>query len=251
MSYNPFTLEGKTILITGASSGIGCETAIQCSKLGAKVIITARNEERLTETLNSMEGEGHQKILADLSHCEELEKLVEAIGNINGLVLCAGKSILTSFLFSTRVKYEDVFDVNFFAPIELLRLLVKKKKFQKESSVVMVTSIGGVNCYAIGSSVYGPSKAALQSAMKQCALELAPRRIRVNGVSPGMVNTPFIAVGDSPISDEQFKADMERYPLKRYGEPQDVAFAIIYLLSDASSWVTGHALVIDGGRTLD
>lgn len=251
MSYNPFTLEGKTILVTGASSGIGRETAIQCSKMGAKVIITARNEERLAETLEAMDGEGHLKILADLSKYEELEKLVEAVGYINGLVLCAGKSILTSFLFSTRAKYEDIFDVNFFAPIELLRLLVKKKKFQKGSSVVMVTSIGGVNNYAVGSSVYGPSKAALQSAMKQCALELAPRQIRVNGVSPGMVNTPFIAVGDSPISDEQFKADVDRYPLKRYGEPQDVAFGIIYLLSDASSWVTGHALVIDGGRTLD
>ena len=251
MSYNPFTLEGKTILVTGASSGIGRETAIQCSKLGAKVIITARNEVRLTDTLDAMEGEGHHKILADLSQSEELEKLVEAIDNINGLVLCVGKGLVSPFHFSTPAKYEDVFKANFFAPIELLRLLVKKKKFQKASSVVMVTSIGGVKNYAVGFSVYGPSKAALHSAMKQCALELAPRQIRVNGVSPGMVNTPFIAVGDSPISDEQIKADVERYPLKRYGEPQDVAFGIIYLLSDASSWVTGHALVIDGGRTLD
>lgn len=250
MSYNPFTLEGKTIFITGASSGIGRETAIQCAKMGAQLIITGRNEVRIQECMSKLEGCGHRAIVADLTRPDNLEVLVNASENLDGLVLCAGRGLLAPFLFSDSEKYREVFDTNFFAPIELLRLLVKKKKIQKDSSVVVVTSIGGVCNYAIGSSVYGPSKAALHSAMKQCALELAPRRIRVNGVSPGMVNTPLIAVGDSPISDQQLKADVELYPLKRYGETQDVAYGIIYLLSDASSWVTGHTLVVDGGRTL-
>ena len=251
MSYNPFTLEGKTILVTGASSGIGRETAIQCSKLGAKVIITARNEERLNETLMQMEGGGHRMVLADLTQREKLNNLVESVGCINGLVLCAGQGMLSPILFSNREKYDALFEVDFFAPIELLRLLVKNKKLDKGSSVVVVSSIAGNQTFTVGNAIYGAAKAAIQTTMKYCALEMAPRHIRVNSVELGMVNTPFIRTGDSPISDEQYKADIERYPLKRYGEPQDVAFGIIYLLSDASSWVTGHALVIDGGRTLD
>ena len=152
------------------------------------------------------------------------------------------------FLFSTREKYDDIFNVNYFAPIELLRLLVKKKKLEKEASVVIVSSIGGNGSYSLGNSIYGASKAALNSTMKFCARELATKKIRVNTVNPGMVRTNLIQGG--AISEEQHKADMEKYPLKRYGEPEDIAYGIIYLLSNASSWVTGHSLVIDGGITI-
>jgi len=248
MDYNPFSLKGKTILVTGASSGIGRETAIQCSRMGARVIITARNEDRLGETLSQLEGEGHGKVIAELTRQEELEKLVDTIDTINGVVLCAGKGMTSPFPFSTRDKYDSVFDVNFFAPVELLRLLVKKKKLEKESSVVFVSSIGGIKSFQLGNGVYGASKAALNSTMKFCAKELAVKKIRVNAVNPGMVNTQLIQGG--AISEEQLKVDMERYPLKRYGEPQDIAYGIIYLLSDASSGVTGHSLVIDGGVTV-
>jgi NAD(P)-dependent dehydrogenase (short-subunit alcohol dehydrogenase family) len=248
MDYNPFSLKGKTILVTGASSGIGQETAIQCSRMGARVIITARNEDRLGETLSQLEGEGHGKVIAELTRQEELEKLVDTIDTINGVVLCAGKGMTSPFPFSTRDKYDSVFDVNFFAPVELLRLLVKKKKLEKESSVVFVSSIGGIKSFQLGNGVYGASKAALNSTMKFCAKELAVKKIRVNAVNPGMVNTQLIQGG--AISEEQLKLDVERYPLKRYGEPQDIAYGIIYLLSDASSWVTGHSLVIDGGVTI-
>lgn len=248
MDYNPFSLKGKTILVTGASSGIGRETAIQCSRMGARVIITARNEDRLGETLSQLEGEGHGKVIAELTRQEELEKLVDTIDTINGVVLCAGKGMTSPFPFSTRDKYDSVFDVNFFAPVELLRLLVKKKKLEKESSVVFVSSIGGIKSFQLGNGIYGASKAALNSTMKFCARELAAKKIRVNAVNPGMVNTQLIQGG--AISEEQLKVDMERYPLKRYGEPQDIAYGIIYLLSDATSWVTGHSLVIDGGVTV-
>lgn len=248
MSYNPFTLEGKTILVTGASSGIGQETAIQCSKLGAKLVITARNEDRLKETFSQLEGEGHRMFLAELTIHEDVERLVNEIVELQGLVLCAGKGMTSPFPYSTRDKYDEIFNINYFAPVELLRLLVKKKKMSKESSVVFVSSIGGVATFTLGNGVYGASKAAINSTMKFCARELATKKIRVNAVNPGMVNTKLIQGG--AISEEQHQADMEKYPLKRYGEPEDIAYAIIYLLSNASSWVTGHSLVIDGGVTI-
>ena len=167
---------------------------------------------------------------------------------MQGLVLSAGKGTTSPFPFSTRDKYDEIFNVNFFAPVELLRLLVKKKKLEKGSSVVFVSSIGGVKSFQLGNGIYGASKAALSSTMKFCAKELATKKIRVNSVNPGMVNTKLIQGGT--ILEEQHKLDMEKYPLKRYGEPEDIAYGIIYLLSDASSWVTGHSLVIDGGYTI-
>ena len=248
LNSNPFSLEGKTVLVTGASSGIGKETAIQCSKMGAKLIITARNEERLNETLSQLDGDGHRMVIAELTNPEDLEKLVSAIDSLQGLVLCAGKGMTALFPFSTPDKYQSIFNVNFFAPVELLRLLVKKKKVLKGSSVVFVSSIGGINSFSVGNGVYGASKAAINSTMKYCAKELAAKTIRVNSVNPGMVNTNLIKSG--VISEEQQKLDMETYPLKRYGEPYDIACGIIYLLSDAASWVTGHTLVIDGGKTI-
>ena len=248
MNNNPFSLEGKTVLVTGASSGIGRETAIQCSKMGANLIITARNEERLNETLSLLEGEGHRMVIAELTNPEDLEKLVGEIDELQGLVLCAGKGMTAPFPFSTPDKYKSIFDVNFFAPVELLRLLVKKKKLVKESSVVFVSSIGGLWSFSLGNGVYGASKAAINSAMKFCAKELATKKIRVNAVNPGMVNTNLVESG--VFSDEQHQLNISLYPLKRYGEPQEIAYGIIYLLSDAASWVTGHSLVIDGGKTI-
>lgn len=248
MIYNPFSLVGKIVLVTGASSGIGHETAIQCSKMGAKVIATARDVNRLEETLSQMDGDGHKLIVADLTNQDDVNRLVGEVESLKGLVLCAGKGMTSPFPFSTRDKYDEIFNVNFFAPVELFRLLVRKKKLEKDASVVFVSSIGGNGSYSLGNGVYGASKAAVNSTMKFCARELASKKIRVNSVNPGMVNTKLIQGG--AISEEQHKLDMEKYPLKRYGEPEDIAFGIIYLLSDASSWVTGHSLVIDGGVTI-
>lgn len=248
LNYNPYSLNNKRILITGASSGIGRETAIQCSRLGAMVIITARNEERLMETLSQMEGEGHQMILAEMTCQEDLERLVGSFENLNGVVLCAGKGMRLPFPFSTREKFDSIYEVNFFAPVELLRLIVKKKKLEKGASVVFVSSVGGNYSFNVGNGIYGATKSALNSMMKYCAKELAAKKIRVNSVNPGMVNTKLIQNGT--LSEEQLQLDKEKYPLKRYGEPQDIALGIVYLLSEASSWVTGHSLVIDGGYTI-
>ena len=151
-------------------------------------------------------------------------------------------------VFCKSETYEEVFNTNFFSTVNVLRLLVKQKRVRKNASVVFVSSIGGVFSFNPGNGVYGSSKAALNSAMKFFARELAPKTIRVNSVNPGMVKTPFIGKGS--ITEEQMQQDCEKYPLKRYGEPTDIAFGIVYLLSDASSWVTGQSLVIDGGYTL-
>lgn len=248
VNYNPFSLEGKTILVTGASSGIGQSTAVECSKLGAKVLITARNEDRLNETLSMMEGEGHQLIIAEQTDTDQVNNLVANLPALDGVVLCAGKGMTLPFPFCTRDKYDEIFNVNYFAPVELLRLLVKKKKLAAGSSVVFVSSIGGVESFSLGNGVYGASKAAINSTMKFCARELAAKKIRVNSVNPGMVNTKLIKGGS--ISEEQHQLDMQKYPLKRYGEPEEIAYGIIYLLSNASAWVTGHSLFIDGGVTI-
>ena len=203
MSYNPFALEGKTILITGASSGIGRETAIQCSKLGGNVIITARNEDRLSETLSLMSGNAHNMIIADLTIQEDVENIIENVGFLDGLVLCAGRPKTLPFQFCTRGDFEEIFNINFFAPVELLRLSVKKKKLKKNSSVVFVSSIGGIRAYGASNSIYGASKSAIDSIMKTCARELAVKKIRVNSVNPGMVDTNLIHVG--VITEEQLE----------------------------------------------
>lgn len=247
-SFNPFSLDGKTILVTGASSGIGRETAITCSKLGAKVVVVSRVEETLSETLSLLSGEGHAKIVAELTNSDDVKRVVDEAPQLDGLVLCAGKGLTLPFPFCSKDKYDDVFAINFDSPVETLRLLTKKRKLNAGSSVVFVCSVGGNSVFSVGASIYGASKAALMATMKFCAKELAAKKIRVNSVNPGMTNTKLIHRGT--LTDEQLKADQDRYPLKRYGEPADIANGIVYLLSDASSWVTGHALVIDGGISI-
>lgn len=247
MNYNPFSLGGKTILVTGASSGIGQASAIEASKLGANVIVCGRNKERLEQTLVLLEGDNNSIFEGDLLEQDVVERLVKETPNLDGVVLSAGRGLTLPFPFCTREKFDEIFNINFFSPVELLRLLVKKKKLNQNCSIVIIVSIGGTHIHSVGNSVYGASKSALQSMVNFTAMELAPKKIRVNGICPGMVNTPLIRRGT--LTEEQFQADMERYPLKRYGEPQDIAYGAIYLLSDASSWVTGTSLVIDGGVT--
>lgn len=247
--YNPFTLEGKTVLITGASSGIGKTTALECSRMSAKLIISGRNQIRLQDTFNQLNGDGHQMIKADLNEEEDIKNLVEQLPKeINGIVLCAGISMTIPLQFCSREKLQNTFDTNFFAQVELIRLLLKKKKLKKGTSIVFVSSIGGVTTFNPGTASYGASKAAINSFMKFCAKELANRKIRANSVNPGVVHTPLADNG--AFSQEQRDKDLLNYPLGRYGETEDIAHAIIYLLSDAASWVTGQSLIIDGGYSI-
>lgn len=246
--YNPFTLEGKTILITGASSGIGQATAIECSKMGAKVIITGRNPDRLNETYNLLSGDRHIQIIADLCIKEDVNKIIDEVEKIDGIVNNAGISKTLPFQFIHSDDLMAVFNVNFFAPIYITQQLVKKKKFSKNASIVFVSSIDGPISSHIGNSMYSASKGAITAMAKNMAVDLAPKKIRVNCVLPGMTETPLI-YGDD-ITTEQLDQDRKLYPMKRYGQPVEIARAIIYFLSDASSWSTGTNLVVDGGFTL-
>ncbi len=246
--YNPYTLENKTILVTGASSGIGKAIAIECAKMGAKVVVTGRNEARLQETHSLLEGDQPDYIVADLSVNEDVVRVSKELSTLNGLVNCAGLTKVAPFPFATRDSFEGVMNVNFFAPTELTRLLVKSKKIGKGSSIVFISSVSGVYCSAIASSIYSASKGAVNGLVKGIALDLASKGIRVNCVNPGMIDTNIFS--GSAITQYQLDEDMKRYPLGRYGKPEEVAYAVIYLLSDASSWTTGSNLLIDGGYTL-
>lgn len=249
MSYNPYSLEGKTILVTGASSGIGKATAIECSKMGATVIITARNKDRLDETFLELEGgQPHQQFIADLSDEKEIDNLVLSLPVLDGCVNNAGINKLMLVQFIKEEELKRILQINTVAPIILTQKLVKSKKLKKLSSVVFTSSVAGNFTASFGNSIYSTSKAAINGFVRNAALELAAKKIRCNTVNPGMINTKLIK--GLTLSDEQLKDDMERYPLKRYGEAHEVAHAIIYLLSDASTWVTGISLVVDGGITI-
>lgn len=245
---NPFSLEGKTILVTGASSGIGRSIAVECSKMGAKLIITGRHKTRLYETFSLLEGNNHEQYNADLTSLDELQFLVKSLPKLDGIVSNAG-------VISPRVlqmtKMEDVnsvFDINTLVPIHLSRLIIQEQKINKGASVIFISSINGNNCTSYGSSIYAASKSALTGFMKGVAIELASRKIRVNCINPGMIETDLFK--DSNIGAEELENDRLKYPLKRFGKTYEIAYAAIYLLSDATQWITGSSLLIDGGFTL-
>lgn len=245
---NPFSLEGKTILVTGASSGIGRATAIACSQMGAVVVVTGRNESRLQETLDALEGSGHQMIVADIANDDQIDYLVDQIPAINGLVNNAGITETCPTQFIKREKLNRVMEVNTIAPILLTQRILKKKKLGKGGSIVFTCSISGTCVCGGGNVLYSASKGAIHGFMKNAALDLAHKGIRVNDVCPGMIDTHILDAGT--ISEEQLEIEAQRYPMKRFGKPEEVAYGIIYLLSDASSFVTGSSIVIDGGFTL-
>lgn len=247
-NYNPFSLVGKSILVTGASSGIGRATAIECAKLGAKVLVCGRDEKRLHETYEQLPGECHQAVKGDLATLDDLNNLVLQSGMLDGVVHCAGISGHTLFSYLKDEEMKCMFRINYYSPFKLTQMLLKSKKLRKGSSVVFITSTSGILSSYIGGCLYSSTKGALNGLLKGMALELAPKNIRVNSVMPSMVETPIMNGGD--VTNEQFEADKKLYPLKRYGKPEEVAYAVVYLLSDASAWVTGTNLLMDGGRSI-
>lgn len=245
--YNPYSLEGKTILVTGASSGIGRATAIECTKLGARVVVTGRNKERLLSTYEKLEGTGHLWIIADLSTPDGVETLVGQLPQLDGLVNNAGISNTKLIGFIKQEDLEQTFATNAYAPILLMKALLKNKKLNKKASIVFVSSAASINP-DVANSVYSATKAAIASFSRSCAKELAAKSIRSNSIHPGMVETELVQ--NLVFSEEEMEQDKTRYLLKRYGYPEEIAWAIIYLLSDAAAWVTGSEFVIDGGLTL-
>ena len=244
--FNPFSLEGKTILVTGASSGIGRGIAVACSKIGARVVVNGRNSQKLQETLSLMEGDGHSAAVGDLANYETLVELVSALPKLDGIVHCAGIGERT---LCKSVKEEDIdkmMSVNFKAPVLLQSEILRQKKINKGGSIVFVASISN-DSPSVGNGLYAASKGALISYAKCLQLELAPRMIRVNCISPAMVWTDLIFKGG--LTEAELHEDEQKYPLKRYGQPEDVAYLAIYLLSDASAWMTGSNIKITGGAS--
>ena len=248
---NPFSLNGKRVLVTGASSGIGKSVAELCANLDANVIVTGRNEERLSQTLcqlDTNDAQSHQIVVADLSTDEGICNLISHIDeSLDGVVYSAGVNDKYLLKFIKRENVNYMFNTNVFAPILLSKELQKKKKINKGASIVFISSIASI--YAtISNALYASTKGAINSLIRTLALELSSNRIRVNGIMPGMVKTSMIdAYG---LSEDQMKEVIKSYPLGRLGTPQDIANAVAFLLSDASSWITGVNIIVDGGVTL-
>ena len=251
--YNPFSLERKNLIVTGASSCIGQQVAISCSKMGAKVALIGRNVERLEETRQQLEGDGHVVVsydLTDLEHQKEMvTRIVAQMGAIDGLVNCAGISTVLPFKLMTPDKLEEFFKTNVYATIELTRQVLNIKNVNKQgASVIFFASVMG--CVGENAkSLYSLTKGALISGCRSLAIEYAPKKIRFNVVSPGVIETS-INKNQPYLADPERRAQTEaRHPLG-IGKTEDIANACIFLLSDASRWITGQNLIVDGGYTI-
>lgn len=242
--FNPFSLEGKTVLVTGASSGIGRGIAVACSLMGATVVINGRNELKLEDTLSQMKGNGHTMMVGDLTNMSTLTSLVSSLPKLDGVVHCAGVGTRVLCKNISEADIDQTFSTNLKAPVMLQTEILKQKKINKGASVVFVASIS-TDSPSVGNALYAASKGALVSYANCLQLELAPRMIRVNCISPAMVWTDLIFKGG--LTEEELHKDEQTYPLKRYGRPADVANLAVYLLSDASSWMTGSNVKITGG----
>ena len=250
--FNPFTLENKTILVTGASSGIGRQCALDCSKMGAKVVLVARNEERLNETLSMMEGDEHLVCPYDLNNLDGIKELVTNVvsiaGKLDGFIHSAGIEISKPIKLLEVEDYENLFRINSISGFELVRYLTNIKNMNKGAAIVFIASISGV-IGRTGVAAYSASKGAIISACRTMALELSKKQIRVNCISPGTILTPMMENYLSTLDDDARAKRIDGFPLG-LGKTSDISNACIYLLSDASGWVTGHNLIVDGGYTI-
>ena len=246
---NPYNLTNKNILITGASSGIGKACAVICAGLGAKLILTARDSEKLNQVVNEIGTENEiQTFIADLSVQTEIENLAEFCGKLDGLVNAAGILNYNLIRFITSETLSKTFSTNFFSLAILIKNLINKKKINQNSSLVLISSVSqklGVPATA----EYAGSKAALLAYSRVLATELGARKIRVNTVSPGLVETPMTIANKSTLGESMLEEQSKSYPLG-IGKPEDVGNLCAFLLSDSSRWMTGTEIVIDGGHTL-
>ena len=242
--FNPFSLQGKTVLVTGASSGIGRAIATACSKMGAIVVATGRNSQKLVNTIQALEGGGNQMIAADLTKTDDVKALVSQVPKLDGVVHCAGIGHRQPTKLLTETELDIVMNSNFKSAVRLQTELMNEKKLNKAGSVVFVASVAP-KMPAFGNAAYTASKAAIIGYAKCLALELAPRAIRVNCICPAMVWTDLIM--QEGVGREELEQAQQKYPLKRYGQPEDVANLAIYLLSDASQWMTNSCIDITGG----
>jgi NAD(P)-dependent dehydrogenase (short-subunit alcohol dehydrogenase family) len=243
---DPFCLTGKRILVTGASSGIGREIAISCSQAGAEVVITGRNEDRLESTFAALEGTGHKKIIANLDRQEDIDYLVAETGVLNGLAHAAGMSRLVPLRMMNRAHITETFAANTFAPMLLTRGLLAKKSLAQGSSIVFVASVAS-HIGPMASTAYAASKSALLGMVRSMGQEVAKQGMRANCIAPGYVRTPLLDGLQGSGGNMENLFDLT--PLGM-GEPEDVAWAALFFLSDASRWITRNYFIVDGGLTV-
>lgn len=248
---NPLDLSGRTVLVTGASSGIGRSTSVLLSRLGAKLILVARSRDNLEETRCLLDGEGHVTEACDLRETDAipgwLKRLGAEHGPFSGLVHSAGVHATLPLRFQTGEQLDDLMRINFTAAVQLAKGFRQRKTHTESSGIVFVSSVMGLVGQA-GVSAYVASKGALISLARSLALELADEGIRVNCVAPGQVESKMAESQDAVLTDEQ-RATIEKMHPLGLGQPEDVANSIAFLLADTGRWITGTTLVVDGGYT--
>lgn len=243
----PFSLEGKTILVTGASSNIGRQIAIRCSEMGAHIVVVGRDENRLQGTYNDLHSSGNQKMVFDITHYDEYTSFVDIIPTLDGIVLSAALLDTTPVRHISEKKMSDVFNTNTYANILLVKQILKNKKLNPGGSVVFISSVAALKPYK-GNALYSATKGAIDSFSRVLALELCSQKIRVNSLHPGIVKR-YTGLREGVISVEEQQKEESRMPLG-FGTPDDIAYAALYLLSDASRWVTGTDMIVDGGQSI-
>jgi len=245
-AVDPFSLAGKRILVTGASSGIGRQVAISCAQMGAQVVASGRNAERLQSTFAQLQGDNHVQVVADLTRQDDLDRVVKESGIVNGVVHAAGITKLVPFRLISRQHMDDMFASNTFAPMLLTKGLLAKKRIAANGSILFISSIAShVGPMASGS--YAASKAALLGVMRTLAREVAKQGMRANCIAPGYVRTPML---DDLGQAGGNMADLLTLAPLGLGEPEDVAYAAVFYMSDASRWITRNYFVVDGGLTV-
>ena len=253
MSGTPFHLTGKNILITGASSGIGRQCALNCGRMGAGLILLGRDRDRLAETAGLLPADTPRLTYSvDMTDHPRIREVVgegvRNLGKIHGMVHAAGISTTLPLRAINAEKIHNFMDVNVVGAIELSKVLCKKVHFSEEGGcIIFITSVMS-SVGEAGKTIYGMTKGALVAAAKSMAVELARKKIRVNCISPGVVRSPMSESAFYSRSDEAIRTIESLHPLG-LGETEDVANAAIYLLSDAGRWVTGANLMVDGGYT--
>ncbi|HEX9058776.1 MAG TPA: SDR family oxidoreductase [Clostridia bacterium] len=247
---NPLDLSGKNILVTGASSGIGKGIAIFLSKLGANIIMVARNKERLRETLNELEPGNHHYYTFNLHDLDEIGSMMDNVCHnglkLNGLVHSAGISRTVPLQYLKLNDLKDIMSVNLYSFIELAKHFSKRKYNDNGGSIVAISSISS-KVGARGLTAYCASKGAVDSAIKSMALDLANKKIRVNSISPSMIRTQIYDDLIEIVNNKDFEADLKKRQIMGIGEPEDVAYTTAFLLSDASKFITGTSIIVDGG----
>lgn len=247
--FNPLSLEGRRILVTGATSGIGRATAVYVSRLGAQVIATGRNAGRLQETLDSLEGDGHLGTCFDMSDIAAitpwLKELCGALGSLNGIAHCAGIQATKPIRLADAEFIHDALMTNLASALMLAQAFRLKACHGSPASLVFVSSSAALKT-APGNTVYAASKGGIVSATKGLGVELVRDGVRVNCVAPAMVDTPMSDQFRRVLSDENFQRVVDLHPLG-LGQPDDVAAAIAFLLADTARWITGSVMTVDGG----